>query len=82
MIRYTERFARELAELECSEAYYLMLRATIERAEQVPNMGQRVRFRPDMFRVLAGTHHVYYRVEPEGIVVVRLMHTRRMRGRP
>jgi plasmid stabilization system protein ParE len=81
-VHYTARAANQIIALadHVSEAYLIELRATILQASHIVTVGTRVADRPDVYRVRAKRHWIYYRATPDGIRVLRLVHTSRKHG--
>lgn len=63
--------------IEQAEAYLRQIQRALETVAEHPGFGQQRRDVDPVYRSLAvGSHVVFYRIEPEGIVIVRILHQR------
>lgn len=60
-----------------ADRYLKLLKDTIGSAARNPERGRSCApVAPGYYRVTAGSHFIFYRIEPDGIVVVRVLHQR------
>lgn len=73
------RYSAEQWGFEQAEAYVLSLHQTFEQLADFPSTGRDASdVRPGMFRLEHESHVVFYRQEPDGVLVVRVLHQRMM----
>jgi len=61
---------------EQAEAYLLALEAAFVQLAAFPDTGRPFADREGYFRVESGSHSVFYRKEPPGALIVRVLHQR------
>jgi toxin ParE1/3/4 len=63
---------------EAAQRFVLRLRAKARQLAETPGMGRsREDLRPDLFSFPVGQYVLFYREQPGGIVLVRVIHGRR-----
>jgi len=71
------RYSRDNWSVAQADRYASAIRDAIIAAAREPERGRSCApAAPDYFRVAAGSHFVFYRMEPDRIVVVRILHQR------
>lgn len=53
------------------------IRKIVERLSQFPNSGRQVETIPTVREVIAGNYHVYYRILPSQVEILRVYHGKR-----
>ena len=59
-----------------AESYLLSLDATFRTLAAHPDTGRAFSDREGYFRIESGSHVVFYRKEPPGVLIVRVLHQR------
>ncbi len=64
-------------DVDTTVAYVAALTVTIQRLSAFPQLGRTMPEMPDRFRVMrSGRHRVFYRIDDEQILIVRVLHER------